>query len=1285
MPDVKYQEDSNRFTSTGLGLNTPIDMMPPGKFPFLQNLRSTPFGELVCRPGAYGLCIVVSAQTPTHSIRHLADPRNAADAYIVGTGTHVAVVPTPTLIHTNPSTDTDSGYSGDPLALVPYRPESSPDPWMYIADRLRMRKIRRDGALHTIGLPAPANAPTVALGIPRYKVVSDFTTTAVWANTGDAGAPSLLSAGPGYRTTGTITQILYDTGTTGWCLMSLSSMVGVGVGERLDVNAGAGGTEETVVAQEVHPVSGATTIGSIIYDSGTSGLCSIVLSTALIQAEVNSMIRDTTVAGTENARVLAVVLGPDGSTSLRVSTVGTWVAADAVQLLATIRTYTVNAHSTGETVRIDGIRTAVTTGAPGYLRQSIATNAGWVNQDLSLFGTGIPITSDDLMHISLRTDRPDLVTEIKVQLDVDTSINDFTRNFFTYTLRAGDLTPAVRNLATLIATRQQVIQNTITNSPIVIRDILPPNFNALSFGDQVNVLEGLGFSPDDATQLVVSGVAQATAEQQGGLPDSTGMFGSNTAVSAELGLGDIQWSEVQFSLNQLTRVGTDATRTLANVAAIQLVFTVTGNVNVDMDSWWVGGGYGPDSTDPTASPYLYRFRARHPVTNVSSNWSPAIRGGTDAFRQQVIVTPYPGTPTQYPLPPAGSGSAFSGSAGDFVLDIARFGGSIPSWKYVGTINNSANNALSDIYPDTSVAGNPDSVNADYQMWPIQDVPRAGTTAQVTGTTVLDSGANFNLAWAPGTRILINQVAYTIYRVISTSLLELVENATTLGAVPWRIDSPTLLAQNLACLWISEDTFFACGDNTNGGRLYYSKRASETTELSFVNPDGTSLDWGYLDVTPPSEPLMNGVAFNARNMLFSSDRMFEILPTGLPAQPWTYQEIPDGVGLFSRWAIPLYGLKGSFIPFLGRNGIYKTDGGPSVSMTDRDLFPLFPNEGNVGVSVNGVQAPNVIAANAASMRMEFYDGYIYFTYLDLNGLRRTLIYSTMVDGWFYDTPGPVFYYGDEGTVPATAQAGASHNLYAGGADLLGTGGGQFYQFLPVIPDSPVVGAIIPIACEVLTPSRDQGSPREQKLYGDIMVDMNANGQTVVLAPTINNNTGTPPFTTVTTFTGRSQIQVPTYIPATNSWQMATNVGLDIKWSFSAGSNVLLYVWEPRFTFASAPILAQSWEISPSTFGLRNYKSLGWYRITHVSTVDLTMVAVVDGVAQPAITIPNSGGVQLMTVGRFPVYKGKVYVVRIFCANSFQLDTRDSFIQVKEWASPSAYQEMRVFADFANVQG
>jgi hypothetical protein len=64
----------------------------------------------------------------------------------------------------------DSGYSGHPLTLVPHRPPLSGQPWMFVADSARMRKIRDDGLSLPIGLPAPAT-PTTAMATEYSRVI----------------------------------------------------------------------------------------------------------------------------------------------------------------------------------------------------------------------------------------------------------------------------------------------------------------------------------------------------------------------------------------------------------------------------------------------------------------------------------------------------------------------------------------------------------------------------------------------------------------------------------------------------------------------------------------------------------------------------------------------------------------------------------------------------------------------------------------------------------------------------------------------------------------------------------------------------------------------------------------------------------------------------------------------------------------------------------------------------------------------------------------------------------
>jgi hypothetical protein len=92
-----------------------------------------------------------------------------------------------------------------------------------------------------------------------------------------------------------------------------------------------------------------------------------------------------------------------------------------------------------------------------------------------------------------------------------------------------------------------------------------------------------------------------------------------------------------------------------------------------------------------------------------------------------------------------------------------------------------------------------------------------------------------------------------------------------------------------------------------------------------------------------------------------------------------------------------------------------------------------------------------------------------------------------------------------------------------------------------------------------------------------------------------------------------------------------------------------------------------------------------KITHVSASNLVLTFSVDGVPQPPLVIPNSSSSYAQSVFRTPVYKGKLYKLRIASPLAFRLDGRDSFIEVKDWASDGMYSRLRVFGDFSLIEG
>ena len=128
----------------------------------------------------------------------------------------------------------------------------------------------------------------------------------------------------------------------------------------------------------------------------------------------------------------------------------------------------------------------------------------------------------------------------------------------------------------------------------------------------------------------------------------------------------------------------------------------------------------------------------------------------------------------------------------------------------------------------------------------------------------------------------------------------------------------------------------------------------------------------------------------------------------------------------------------------------------------------------------------------------------------------------------------------------------------------------------------------------------------------------------------------------------------------------------------------YAWAPRFTFDSAPIAAFSWETAPSSFGAADYKHIGMVHLTYLSSASATLTFTVDGVAQSGLTIASSSGVQYQLIFRAPVMKGKLFKMAFSSAGEFRLDTRDSFLEVKDWGSAAAYSRIRVFGDGSLVE-
>ena len=179
--EAPFQTQPFVFGTGGLNLVSAADKLGPGEYTRCTNvtwLPEEPFA-VTSRPGQTPL---VSVGTRHHSAARMDDPEvpDTTRFWGVDGNLYRGLNGAPVQI--------DFGYSGDPLTLLPHRPPLSGDPWLFIADRNRMRKARFDGLVLPIGLPAPASPVGLSLGAEGRTDIASFTgATASTAWTGTPG------------------------------------------------------------------------------------------------------------------------------------------------------------------------------------------------------------------------------------------------------------------------------------------------------------------------------------------------------------------------------------------------------------------------------------------------------------------------------------------------------------------------------------------------------------------------------------------------------------------------------------------------------------------------------------------------------------------------------------------------------------------------------------------------------------------------------------------------------------------------------------------------------------------------------------------------------------------------------------------------------------------------------------------------------------------------------------------------------------------------------------------
>lgn len=1123
-----------RFKNMGMKTNAAPDALPEFKYPYLQNIRGFNENDITSRPQIGQITPAPTAlqQGPVVSLEPVLGVYKIKDRLFVN------------------GVSIDVGYlSGLPASILPFRPNASPNAYDYVFDDAKGSKItvNQTGTIvQKIGIAEPQAPPDICQDYFLFTPADPV--AAAYVQSGVAGVPTNIT-----RSTETIlTTIQHPASVPSFgladprCSLQVGTTQKYSIGETVAV-AGGGGTENCVLQDVIPPTSTALSITAIRYAAGLTGKCVIVTSivgqtggiiefigqdpSALpvsLQSFLTSFRRGAIISLTggvtaEKVLLLSASLGPQGALCLEVTTASNHAAGESLSIVSTL-VLDVAANRTGQVISSSGIQTVTTGAGTGNLD---AANTTLLNNFFTNFNGGSVATQvspriDDYIHLSINVSDLTLLTSIRIYLDVDSATNDFAHNAYYFEIQPNDLTAAVAGTQTQLGATAVALQRIGLRGGV---DRASHPFPIVRFGEGAF---GLLQSGDDATGF-------------GGAGDTTT-------------LGQSQWSEIFFPISALTRIGNDQTRTLANIQKIRFQVVCTAALTVQISSTWLGGGNPPDTG--VGLPYLYRIRPRNSATGTKGNPSPSTRYGAVARRQDILIA----------LPSAAYDTQID------TWDVFRFGGQINSWRYIGS--GAPNTTFQDNLFDSSII-NSDVLSFDqHEPFPGIGPPITTATATVTGTQLL---ATFPLAtiaagssgfgtltqlgnMLPGTQINIANNIFTLWNrptlisitpgVSQTWLFQLQENAGSQVNPIVLIQEPVLGNQNSNNVW-GPDTngrFFSVmsGTANNGGVQGLRPGVVQWTNAN--DPDAAS-DANTRDICPPSEPLQNGEMLGPTPVVFSSNRAWRGFPKADGSYNWI--SIPTGAGLAGQFALCS---DGEFIYFLAKDGIRMTAGGDAPSLTDEDLYNLFPHEGLPGQTI--VYAGQTIFppdfTYSGNFQLNVVNRYLYFDYLDSSKTQRTLVCDLRNRAWSIDAfiPNPVSIHVGV-TLPSSTQSAVNPTLNQ--QVFLGDTLGTIYTEVPSIPGGEQVNCVVIPRAEML------GDIRSNKMFGDCMLDAAVPGGAISINPILFGNL----LPTVTVIAGNqaARPQNP-YLININGQQIARSLGLAISWT-DQGQNNTLYSWQPTY--------------------------------------------------------------------------------------------------------------------------
>lgn len=325
----------------------------------------------------------------------------------------------------------------------------------------------------------------------------------------------------------------------------------------------------------------------------------------------------------------------------------------------------------------------------------------------------------------------------------------------------------------------------------------------------------------------------------------------------------------------------------------------------------------------------------------------------------------------------------------------------------------------------------------------------------------------------------------------------------------------VLGQAVRALWGPIDgILMACGDPYRPGHVYFCNADA---------PDHWS-SAGWTEVCAPSEELMNGGIYGSQAFVFSRLRLHALYPNltgtlGVTATPTLCKR-----GLWHYWTF-CTGPGGIY--FLAEDGIFQTVGGPEKWLSEA-IDPLFHGE-----TVNGY-LPIDLDAKAA-IRMTTWENKLYVLYQDTGGSRHVFVYSFLKDHWrIYDF----------GRALSVVQGEEEPVLVLGSLNQ-----GESYTHEGTSDDGLAISV-------VLRTGAFSGGRREEKLFGDQVIDADRDGIDISVTNYLNEETVTNLAQALDDGSGRQRYILDGF---GESPQKAHSISTEISWSSAAAQPILFQMF------------------------------------------------------------------------------------------------------------------------------